>query len=109
MHLIGRERARDRHIVALKEELSLQQQRKGEKRRHVERLRLTREQEGKRSRQNASQLATQPPIIMVTMSVCLLNFIFIIEHPKATLHVGNDDDYYLDVVFSLSVSLLRVA
>ncbi|CAI8002158.1 Centrosomal protein of 295 kDa [Geodia barretti] len=59
-----RERARDRHAVALKEELSRQQERRGEKGRQVERLRLTREQEGKRDRENASQFPTHPPIIM---------------------------------------------
>jgi hypothetical protein len=59
-----RERARDRHAVALKEELSRQQERRGEKRRQVERLRLTRKQEGKRDRENASQFPTNLPIIM---------------------------------------------
>jgi hypothetical protein len=63
--LTGRERARDRHAVALKEELSRQQERRGEKRRQVERLRLTRKQEGKRDRENASQFPTNLPIIMV--------------------------------------------
>lgn len=65
--VLYRERAEDRHVAALREEMNHHQQRKGEKRRQVERLRLTREREGQRARDEATRLTSthQPPIIMV--------------------------------------------
>ena len=66
--------------MALKEELSRQQERRGEKGRQVERLRLTREQEGKRDRENASQFPTHPPIIMVC--------VYLLVHSLFTVLVG---------------------
>lgn len=63
---IDRERARDRHLLALKEEMVNRQTKKGEKERQVERLKFTRETEGKRSREIASQSSSQHPLIMVS-------------------------------------------
>ena len=60
-----RERAKDRHLLAVKEELSRQQQSQRERERKTERVRLTREEEGKRARGMASQSVGQPPLIMV--------------------------------------------
>ena len=62
-----RERANDRHVAALREELSHRELRKGERRRQVERLRLTREQEGQRARSATTRAVSSypQPIIMV--------------------------------------------
>ena len=61
-----RERAEDRYVAAMREELSYHHQRKGEKKRQVERLKLTRDQEGRRARETATRAPHhQPPIIMV--------------------------------------------
>ena len=65
-------------MVALQEEMCLQESRKGEKKRKMERLRLTREEEGKRGRANATQHSTHPPLIMVCVYYLILYFMCVV-------------------------------
>lgn len=89
MH-VCRERAEDRHIAALKDELSHRHQ-KEERRRQVERLRLTREQEGRRDRENATRAPHQPPIIMVPLCTMYTG------HVQQHIYSLHKNNYYTNI------------
>ena len=82
-----RERAEDRHIAALREEQSYKHWKNGEKKRQVERLKLTREQEGRWARENATRTASQPPIIMVCLILCTCIHLHVHVHVYTHVHV----------------------